>query len=298
MGRFVFLAEIFRRTLTRISPMINTKITYRIKFHRKLDLNNPITLNEKIQWLKLHTYLDNTLVKQCADKYAVREYIIDRGYQHILNELIAVYDSPEKIEWNKLPNSFAIKLNVGCGFNHIISDLSSENINELVNEADLWIKKSKTQWLSYSELQYKDVTPYILIEKYLGNASKKAMPEDYKVYCFNGKPTYIMVCVGREKGCVPKFYFFDSSWNLARINKDSKEAPEGFCIPKPKCFEELLTAAKDLSQPFPFVRADFYIFEDNVVFGELTFTPAGGMDTGRLPETDLLMGELLKLPNK
>lgn len=297
MGRFLWLAERFRRGLSRISPMLNTKVTYRMKFHRKLDLKDPKTLNEKILWLKFNTYYNDPLVKQCADKYAVREYVEKCGWGSILNELIAVYDSPDGIEWEKLPQRFALKLNVGCGFNRIVSDYGEEDPEELKKTVKKWFRKSRTQWLSYSEMQYRDVKPYALVEKYLGNAEKKTFPEDFKVYCFNGKAEYVLVCVGRENAGHPKFYFVDRDWNLARINRDSKNAPEGFTIPKPACMDELFGAAETLSKPFPFVRADFYIHEDRVIFGELTFTPAGGMDTARLPETDKFMGEMLKLPD-
>lgn len=104
-----------------------------------------------------------------------------------------------------------------------------------------------------------------------------------------------MVCVGREKGGHPKFYFFDSDWRLARINRDSIAAPADFEMEKPACLAKLLDCARKLSKPFPFVRADFYIDGDKVYFGELTFTPAGGLDANRLPETDRLMGEMINL---
>ena len=120
-------------------------------------------------------------------------------------------------------------------------------------------------------------------------------PEDYKVYCFNGEPKYVMVCVGREKGGHPKFYFFDLDWNLARINPDSKNAPSDFKMDKPKCLDKLIECAKKLSKPFPFVRADFFIAGEQLYFGELTFTPAGGLDNNRLRETDIMMGNLVDL---
>lgn len=118
-------------------------------------------------------------------------------------------------------------------------------------------------------------------------------PEDYKVYCFNGVPKYILVCVGRENDGHPKFYFFDAAWNLARINKDSIAAPENFSLPRPGCLDKLLDCAARLAKPFPFVRADFYVVNDRVYFGELTFTPSGGLDGNRLPETDRMMGDLV-----
>lgn len=120
-------------------------------------------------------------------------------------------------------------------------------------------------------------------------------PTDYKIYCFNGLPKFILVCVGRENGGHPKFYFFTADWKLARINKDSKNAPEGFTMEEPSCLQKLIESAEKLSKPFPFVRADFYVIGDKVYFGELTFTPSGGLDSNRLPETDLLMGEMVDL---
>lgn len=292
------LADAFRSGLTLISPKLNTKVTYFVKFHKRLNFNNPKTLDEKILWLKFNTYWNNPLVKQCADKFKVREYIEKCGLSSILNELIAVYETPEEIEWDKLPKSFALKLNIGCGFNHIVADKSKEDFANIKKEVARWIKNSKTQYLSYSEMQYKDVKPYILVEKYLGNAEKGTLPIDYKVYCFNGEPEFVLTCVGRENGGRPKFYFFDKNWKLARINRDSKNAPEGFTLDKPECFDELMLSARKLSEPFPFVRADFYICEGGVIFGELTFTPSGGMDTDRLPETDIMFGKMLKLSNE
>lgn len=288
-------AEIFRKTLSAISPLLNTKVTYWVKFHKKLNLTNPVTLNEKIQWLKFNTYYNNPLVKQCADKFAVREYVEKCGKSNILNDLLYVYSSPNEIQWDELPNEFALKLNVGCGFNHIVSDYRQENREELQKEVNRWIKSAKTQWQSYSELQYKDVQPYVLVEKYLGNPVNKTLPEDYKVYCFNGVPHYIMICMGRDIPQKTKYYFFDRNWKLARINRDSINAPSDFSMKKPSCFEEMLEASRVLSAPFPFVRVDFYTSDDRLVFGEMTFTPSGGMDTDRLPETDKLMGNLLKL---
>jgi len=120
-------------------------------------------------------------------------------------------------------------------------------------------------------------------------------PEDYKVYCFCGEPKFIMVCVGREKKGHPQFYLFDTDWKLARINRDSINAPRGFTIEKPKCLDKLLKCATNLSKPFPFVRADFYIVKNRVFFGELTFTPSGGLDGARLPDTDIMMGKMIDL---
>lgn len=288
------LANAFRRALTFISPKLNTKVTYFVKFHKRLDFNNPETLNEKILWLKFNTYWNNPLVKQCADKFKVRDYIEKCGLSSILNELIAVYETPEQIEWDKLPKSFALKLNIGCGFNHIVADKSKEDFVTIKKEVARWIKNSKTQYLSYSEMQYKDVKPYILVEKYLGDAEKGVLPVDYKFYCLNGKAKYVMLCVDRENGKHAKFYYFDRDWKKMPYSADYFADPDRE-IPKPTNIDEAFEVAEKLSKEFPFVRTDLYIVDDKIVFGELTFTPSGGMDNGRLPETDKVLGEQLTL---
>lgn len=94
---------------------------------------------------------------------------------------------------------------------------------------------------------------------------------------------------------MPTFYFFDRDWNLMRINRAGKAAPEGFTLPKPDGIDEVFHCAEVLSKPFPFVRADFYLEKGRVYFGELTFTPSGGFDKSRLPETDRMFGEMVKL---
>lgn len=276
---------------TCISPKLNTKMRYRAAFGKKLNLDHPVTLNEKLLWLKLNKYMNDPLVIQCADKYAVRQYITDCGCPEILNTLIGVWDSAEDIPWDDLPDRFVLKWNFGAGMNIICDDKSKLDPKATVEQLKKWGKCK--YWLTHSEMQYKYAPKKIICEKYL-NDGKGLLPEDYKVYCFHGKPEYVMLCVGREKGH-PKFYFLDREWNLARINRDSKAAPEGFRIEKPECLEDIFTYAQKLSKPFPFVRVDFYVVDGRVYFGELTFTPAGGLDSARLPETDIMLGNMVNL---
>ena len=121
-------------------------------------------------------------------------------------------------------------------------------------------------------------------------------PEDYKIYCYHGKAKYIMVCVGREKEGHPKFFYFDREWKLMYFNPDSVKN-KNINIEKPKSLDKMLDYAEKLSAPFPFVRADFYCSGEKIIFGELTFTPSGGMDTDNFHEADLLMGEFLHIKN-
>lgn len=284
--------EDFCKLLTLVSPRLNTIVRYRERFGKNPDLINPKTLNEKILKLKLERYPQDKLVRQCADKYAVREYVKEKGLESILIPLIVYYDNIDEVEWDKLPNSFVMKWNFGSGYN-----LLCPNKNKLDIESSVKIMK---KWgnakfhLNYSELHYKGVTKKIIVEEFL-RSNNGFVPEDYKIYCFHGDPKYIMLCEGREPGKKPKFYFFDTKWNFVKLSPDSKKAPDNFSYPNPKCLDYLLECARRLSSPFEFVRADFFIVNDRVYFGELTFTPAAGLSINILPEVDLMFGELVNI---
>ena len=285
----------FKQTLTRISPELNTRVVYFFKFKKFINLKHPKTLDEKIQWLKLNTYKDNPLVKQCADKYAVREYVESSGCGEILNELYGVYDKVEDVPWDSLPRQFVLKWNFGCGHNLIVFDKTNLDIEDAKCKLKQWYKTKDTFYLSNSEIQYKDILPKLICEKLI-ITDDGGLPVDYKIYCFNGKPECVLVCAGRDlTGHGAKYYFFDRDWNLKRYNKAGKMAPHGFTLPKPNGIEKLFDYAESLSQPFPFVRADFYLENGVPIFGELTFTPLAGFDTNRLPETQLLFGDMVRL---
>ena len=278
--------------MTLISPMLNTRFIYRLKFGKSLDLNNPKTLNDKILWLKFNTYKNNPLIKQCADKLAVREYVESRGEAQLLNKLIGYYERVEDISWDELPDKFALKLNTGCACNIICSDKSKLDIELTKQTIRKWLKGN--YWLEYSEMQYKGVKKYILVEEYLGDEEGN-LPLDYKFYCLNGESKFVMVCADREIGKTAKFYYFDKNWNMMPYTQDALDEPNKV-IPKPEMIDEAFACAERLSKEFPFVRVDLYIVGKKIYFGELTFTPSAGMDEERLPTTDLILGEMLKLP--
>ena len=290
-----YAQNIVRSGLTLISPKLNTAVTYRVKFKKKLDLEHPVTLNEKILWLKFNTYWNNPIIKQCADKYRVREYLESKGYGVLLNGLIGVYENVDDIDWDSLPNQFALKLNVGCGCNIIVSDKSNLDIESAMHSMRKWLKSN--YWLGWSEMQYKGVKPVILIEKYLGSKDGR-LPEDYKFYCMNGQAKYVMVCADRDIGeHAAKFFYYDRQWNLMPYTSDYFADPD-LVIPKPDRIDDAFETAEMLSKDFPFVRVDLYIVDGKIYFGELTFTPSAGLDNGRLPETDRILGEQLVLPKR
>jgi len=281
-----------RYALTSLSPKLSVKTLFRIYHHRRLDLDNPQTLDEKIQWMKLNYYKDNELVKQCADKYRVREYVQACGLEHILNPLIKTYHHASEINWDELPEKFVLKWNFGCGGNVICADKSKLDIPATIRDLNRF-EKLKFHLIA-AEPQY-DFPKRLLCEQFIETEDGHS-PVDYKFYCFNGEAKYVLCCYGRGFQEKPDFYFFDRQWQLQRLNKQGKAAPEGFTLPKPEGMDQLFEYAEKLSKPFPFVRADFYLEKGKAYFGELTFTPGGGFDRGRLPETDLLFGQMVQLP--
>lgn len=275
--------------ISYISPKTNTILMYMSRFGRKPDLKRPHTLNEKLLKLKLERYGEDALVSRCSDKYAVRSYVEEMGCSEILNRLIAVANNPEELNLNAMPESFVIKWNFGCGYNIMCRDKSALDWKRVRRQLQHWGREPF--WAYYSELQYRGIRKKLLVESYLGNG--KCVPDDYKFYCFHGRAECVMLCKNREERS--HFYFFDREWHLMRINADSRDAPEGFTQPKPDCLDKAFEYADRLSAPFPFVRVDLYLLDGRVYFGEMTFTPAAGLDNRRLPETDLMFGEMLHL---
>ena len=281
----------FISKLSVISPALASKCVFRIRMKKKLNLKSPKTLNEKIMWLKLNTYKNNNLVTQCADKVKVREYVKNLGIENILVPIYKVWENTNDIEWNTLPESFVMKCNHGWGYNIICSNKNELDEKKVKAQLSYWLKTDF--WKKMAELNYRNIPRRILCEKYLENHDGEAVV-DYKVYCFNGLAKFILVCIGRHLG-KPKYLFFDEKWELARINNDSIKEEKSFIMPKPNKFEKMMEYANLLSKPFPFVRVDFYLVNNDIFFGEMTFTPSAGADSARLSETDLIFGEMVDL---
>ena len=248
-------ARAFYAGLSYLSPRWNTQLLYLRKFGRLPDLKHPQTLNEKLLRQKLERFGTDPVVRRCADKYRVRDYVAGCGCGGTLNRLLAVYDRPEDIDWDALPERFAVKWNFGCGYNLICTEKSALDTAAAEKQLRAWGREPF--WAYYSELQYRHVEKKLLVEEYIGSADG-TLPEDYKFYCFHGRADCVMLCVGRDEGW-PKFYFFDRDFRLLRINRDSQAAPEGFTLPKPAGLDEAFAIADRLSKPFDFVRVDLYL---------------------------------------
>ena len=290
--RILRMYSTFLKNVTMISPELSTKITYFISKGTSINLKNPVTIEEKISWLKLNDYSNNPLVIQCADKLNVRDYVNDMGHGDTLNELLQVYENLDEIIWEELPNQFALKWTTGAGGNFICYNKNKVTMSEIKEFLNLWkVKWDKHKpYLSTGELQYSHIKPKIILEKHMGNEISQ-VPVDYKVYCFNGQPKAILVM--GDRGAEIKGVFMSPEWDfISNVSKYEKfsELPE-----KPNTLERMVGVATDLSQPFPFVRVDFYDGIDTPVFGEMTFTPAGGISLATTEIDGVPMGNYLKL---
>lgn len=286
--------RIYHDTKNRIyglSEEKGLKLTYFIITGKRLNLKNPTTFNEKIQWLKLNW--KSNLVVKCTDKYAVREYIENKGLSEILNELYFVFDSADNIKWNELPDSFALKTNNGCKTVIITKNKDELDETEVKNRMKEWLEMDFG--LVSIEPHYSQIKPKIICEKYIEN-DQGEFPIDYKFFCFNGKPLFLVVIDERDDNNNYKRYFLDSNWKIIDLEKKKNKLTD-FKIPeKPETFDKMLEYARILSADFPFVRVDLYEVNKNVIFGELTFTPVSGMATYFTDEAQLEIGNLIKLP--
>ena len=285
------IGQAFWKLLTLISPKLNT-VAMNWRIHKKpIDLRKPEHFNEKLLWLKLYDYNTNSLVRQCADKFAVREYVAQSGHKNILNELYGKFESVDEIAWDKLKNQFALKWNFGCGFNLICDNKKSLDIEDAKKKLR---KMGKTRyWLTRGELFYKPTKKWIIYEKYLGT-QEGLWPDDFKILCFNGIPKVTQyVCDRRTR---MKLGFVGMNWDYISGAPGYSEIEK--LPPKPALFDEMLSIAKDLCKPFPFVRVDFYVYENSIIFGELTFMPFGGHHPVQTIVDGKTMGEMLSLPQK
>ena len=255
--------------LYRISPKTELELLFRLKQGYKLNLNEPKTFNEKIQWIKL--YDKNPLMPKCVDKFTVREYVKDKGCEELLNELLWEGFNPEDIPFELLPNKFVIKVTHGSTFNIICTNKEELDIEESKKKLKKWLKEKFIP--CYGEWFYGVEKPRIIIEKYI--ESKDGL-NDYKVFCFNGEPQYIAVYSSRQKNNgKPCQEIYDLNWNLINEHTNNYKLPNKLTS-KPERFSELIKYAKILSKDFKHARIDFFIEKNKLYFGEITFTSSAG----------------------
>lgn len=265
---------------------------FQILMNQELSLEHPKTFNEKLQWLKL--YNRKTSYTTMVDKYKVREYIRERLGEKYLIPLLGVWNNPEEIDFDILPNQFVLKCNHNSGLGmSICKDKVLFDFAKAKKDLRRGIRENYYQ--KNREWPYKDVPRKIIAEQYM--KSDAGGLTDYKIHCFNGEPKLILVCKDRflETGLTEDF--FSVNWehlDIRRPKHPNASAP----IKKPEELDEMLRLAAILSKDIPFLRVDFYIVDHKIYFSELTFYPASGFDKF-VPEIwDNILGDWLKLPEK
>jgi len=267
------------------------KKKFYVKMGRELDLENPLTFNEKLQWLKLYDRRPEYTVM--VDKYLVRGLAAAALGEECLVPLLGIWDDPEEIDFDALPCQFVLKCSHNSGLGMWICKDKSRLDAAKVKRG---LRKGLAQdyYLTGREWPYKDVPRKIICEQFMSDAGRE--PEDYKILNFNGEPKVILVCRGRFGRAGLTEDFLDENWTPLGISRPNH--PNGVQPPeKPAELAKMLEYARILSQKIPFVRTDFYIINGNVYFGEMTFFPASGMEKFCPEVWDTVLGGWLELPD-
>lgn len=290
IGNPKMLIQIIMTTkITNFIPdSIFLKLKYKLAIGNKLDLNNPKTFNEKIQWLKINDKKD--IYTKMVDKYEVKKYVADIIGRKYIIKTIGVYDSFDQINFNELPNQFVIKCTHDSGGLIIVKDKSKLNIKETGAKINKALKKN--YFYSCREWPYKNIIPRIIIEEYMEDETYKELI-DYKIMCFNGEPKIIFTCSERYKQGL-KVTFFDMNWNRLNFKRHYPTSNEK--IEKPTNYAKMIELSKKLSKNIPFIRVDWYEINKKLYFGELTFYPGSGFEEFTPSEWDRKLGDMLELP--
>lgn len=284
------MSSIKIKVLKFLPEKLRTSLMSRRGYYKKFgeypNLKSPITFGEKIQWIKINGKLNKYGELVC--KYKVREYVTNKIGDKYLIKLLGVYDNVDEINFEELPKKFVLKASHGSGYNIIVKDKSKIDIQKTKETLNLWL--SKNYYDTSFEAQYKNINPKIICEEYMEDDSGEL--RDYKIFCFDSKPMYIQVHSERSKK--QKVDLYDCNWKKTNIKTNLDENSEEI-LQKPKNLDEMLILAKKLSKGIPFVRVDFYIADNNIYFGELTFTPANGFIKYEPKIEDLKMASMIDL---
>ena len=286
------MKEGLRRVYYFIIRHLPDRLVINIENHRAYGRNLPKQkkdikyFGEKIQWLKLYGGLEK--YNDYVDKYLVRNYITNTIGENHLIPLLGVYDKPDEIEYDKLPNQFVLKINNGSTMNIIVSDKTKINVKKINNKLKKWLKNDYSK--IKKEYQYKNIKRRIICEQYIVDKNNELI--DYKFFCFDGEPLFVKADLDRFTE--HKVDFYDMQWNYINMQevpfKNSKER-----IKKPQNFESMVEIAKKLSKKFQFVRVDLYNVDGKIYFGELTFTPASGKNPFYPLEKDIEIARRIKI---
>lgn len=264
------------------------QLRYYLEMGQILNIKNPHTFNEKLQWLKL--YNRRPEYTTMVDKYAVKQYVADIIGEEYIIPTLGIWNKFNEINFEDLPNQFVLKCTHDSGGLIICKDKSKLNIDDARKKIEASLQNN--YYPLYKEWPYKNVPPRIIAEQYLKDGDEEL--EDYKVHNFNGEPKFILVCRNRFKDSPLVNDFYSEKWELLDVRRPGHPNSLEPQSP-PSELQEMLRLSKLLSKDIPFLRTDFYISNHKVFFGELTFFPAGGMVKFVPEEWDEIFGSYLKI---
>ena len=265
------------------------QMMYWLHLGRKLNLKNPKTFNEKLQWLKLYNHKPEYTIM--VDKVKAKEYVAKLiGEEHIIPTL-GVWDDPDDIDFDALPDQFVLKCNHNSGTGMCICrDKSKFDIEKVKAELRKGLKEN--YYMRWREWPYKNVPRKILAEKFMVDESGTEL-KDYKIFCFNGEPRYCQVISDRNTD--EKIDFYDMHWKrlVGLVGLNDKVHNSEYAIPCPESFEDMKQMASLLAKSIPFSRIDFYEINHQAYFGEITFFPATGFGNFNPREWNVKMGDMI-----
>lgn len=267
------------------------KLIYWAQFKKKLNIDNPKSFNEKLQWLKLYDRNPNYITM--VDKLEVKKYVSKIIGDEYVIPTIGEYDSFDDIDFNALPNQFVLKCTHDSGGLVVCRDKHKLDIREAKNKIN---RSLKNNYFNLGrEWPYKNVKPKIIAEKYMEDASSNELI-DYKWFCCNGKVKFLYVSHGLENHATARISFYDLQYNEVSFRRVDYE-PFDSKPPKPKNFDDMIKIAEKLSANIPFVRIDLYEINEKIYFSEITFSPCTGLIPFEPIEWDMKLGELLTINN-
>lgn len=294
--RSTFMAAIIQNFFGWLPDKTYLQLLYRFKMGHRLDLNHPKTFTEKIQWLKLYNRRpEYTLM---VDKYAVKKYVADIIGEKYIIPTLGVWDKPEDIDWDALPNEFVLKTTHGGGSGGVVICKDKKTFDR--NKAILTLRDSMNCdiYRSLREWPYKDVKKRVLAEKYMAPKDMVNNPiydlSDYKFFCFNGEPKYCQVI--RDRHSKESIDFYDMNWRHQEFVGLNPIASNGINpVPRPLLLDDMICICHKLSENMKFVRIDMYVIDNRIYFGEITFYPASGMGLFNPDKWNEELGNLISL---
>lgn len=271
------------------------KALYNLHMEQKLNLNNPKTFMEKVQWLKLNDH--NPLYHKLVDKYEVKKYVADKiGDKYIIHTL-GIWNSFDEIDFDNLPDKFVLKTTNGGGSTGVVICTDKMSLDKEKAKMKLERSMKNDIYKGMGEWAYKGLKPRIMAETFMSSAKSSIHKElsDYKFFCFNGEPIYCQVI--RDRSTKETIDFYDMEWNHQEFVGLNPAACNGSFVERPVHLVGIHDICRKLSKDIPFVRVDLYIIDDKEYFGELTFYPASGYGVITLEIWQWKLGDILKLPS-